>query len=148
MRILISESQDILLCGMFYVLKKEGHIVKAAKNTGSFLKQNPMNYDVIIVDLDMLKTLSMEFANNIRSNPYSTVSLIGTFEKADNYRSPYLYEEILKKPFDIKTLLNSINKEDKNEKSNSITSGSHLIKDNSLCFPKNTNWGTGRSMLL
>lgn len=117
MKILLSEGCPIFREGMKSFLIKNGHKVDSPETEKSFFELVSPNYNIIIFDLDLLKSRAIDIAKSI--DAWTTYSfshrcrLIASYNDAAEYYLAYLFDAGLRKPFSAEKLIKIINKENK-----------------------------------
>lgn len=131
MKILLSEGCPIFREGMKFVLKNAGYKVTCAESREQFCHLFSCDYDLVIMDLDFLKTKAIELAEHYYawSTPYNkTVKIIASYKDSPEYYVAHLFDAGLRKPFTKEKLLHAIKKEYThvkrfNDKTNSRSTG-------------------------
>lgn len=120
MKILLSEGEEIRLEGMRSILLNHGYQVKSCLYAKEFFKECSPKYDIIIMDLDLLKTAALEMAHNIDAWMTNSIAkpckLIATYKEGICYYNASLFSAGLTKPFTKEKLLEVIDKEYANVK--------------------------------
>lgn len=113
MKILLSEKSVGYRIRMLEILAE--HDIDVCKTVNEFEDKFSPDYDVIIMDLDMLGELALHCANIIDSAS-SPIKLIATYKHSFQHLKGYLFNALLSKKNISEKLLTIINKEHVNVK--------------------------------
>lgn len=115
MKILLSEGCPIFREGMKLVLEKSGHDVDSAISGEHLFDLFNEEYDMVILDLDLLGSRAIDLAKIIDSqtNPYMShpIKVVATYKDAVSYYFRHLFDAAISKPFSKEKMLSIINKE-------------------------------------
>jgi len=109
MNILILESNMFFLHGMMAILTKNGHNVTGCLKLTSFYQQTNKNYNLLIVDADLMRKKMFDMLNQMSCNPIEQKNVIATVESYRKKIPNFLVKAVLQKPFDSKILLDCVN---------------------------------------
>lgn len=118
MKILLSEENKIHRIGIETLLYEKGCLVTSALNQTDFLTQLEENiFDCIIFDLDMMSSVALKKAMEIRSNKRNAlIKLVGTYQSGFRYLRCDLFDSILHKPLEENKLLKAVGMDIDDEK--------------------------------
>lgn len=101
--------------GMRSVLIEQGYEVDVAHSNPEFYKLFSPEYDLMIMDLDIMGTLAIELGEHVyaATNPYMNKpnKIIATYNEGVRYCRGDLFDHMIKKPFTKEKLLETVNKE-------------------------------------